>query len=38
VIRTVSFFKGTVEVFAVGWAGGVGWFSCSLIDGKERGN
>ena len=32
VMRTVSFFKGTVEVLAVGFAGGLGgWFSSSLM-------
>ena len=31
VILTVSFFRGTVEVLALGFAGGCGWVSSSLI-------
>lgn len=31
VMRTVSFFSGTADVFGVLGGGGVGWFSESLM-------
>jgi hypothetical protein len=33
VMRTVSFFSGTADVFGVLGGGGVGWFSDSLMSG-----